>query len=329
MIDFNIWGKALSGMPRLSDEQWRDLDWFGRWLVSVRASVLIMTLSSSILAGLLALHFDSMHWGLWLLVTLGLCLAHATNNLINDATDYWRGVDDKDYFRNQYGVQPLLRGFMSSFDMILMIAMTGLAALGIGLVLLWLRGELVLHLLLAGCFFVLFYTWPLKKWGLGEPAVLLVWGPLMVAGCYYVMSGEWHWLVAIVSLAYALGPTCVLFGKHIDKRAADEEKGVRTLPVILGEAKARRWVKAMTLSQYLIIFTLVITNQLPWPLLVIALGYKTAYKMWQTYSRPAPQHKPERFPQAIWPLWFSAYAFAHTCIYGAWLFVGLLVSLVL
>ena len=30
--------------------------------------------------------------------------------------------------------------------------------------------------MLAGAFFVLFYTWPLKYYGLGEPAVLVVWG---------------------------------------------------------------------------------------------------------------------------------------------------------
>ena len=35
-----------------------------------------------------------------------------------------------------------------------------------------LRGGLVLPLLLAGVFFVVFYTWPLKYLGLGEPAVL-------------------------------------------------------------------------------------------------------------------------------------------------------------
>ena len=33
--------------------------------------------------------------------------------------------------------------------------------------------------------------------------------------------------------------TTVLFGKHIDKIEADTKLGVRTLPVILGEARAR------------------------------------------------------------------------------------------
>ncbi|MEE2730400.1 MAG: prenyltransferase [Pseudomonadota bacterium] len=326
MTNVQIWGKALTGMPRLTDEQWEQLDPFGRWLICVRASVLLMTFSSSVLAGLLALYFNTLHWGLWCLVTLGLCLAHATNNLINDATDYWRGIDKDEYFRNQYGVQPLARGLVSSAEMIFLIGCTGLAALAIGLLLLWWRGELVLQLLLAGCFFVLFYTWPLKKWGLGEPAVLLVWGPLMVGGGYYVITGQWSWLVALISLAYALGPTCVLFGKHIDKLAADAVKGVRTLPVILGDSQARRWVQAMLVTQYAIVVLLVLSGCLPWPTLLVLLGLKSARRLWQVYSQTTPDNKPERYPESVWPLWFSAYAFAHTRLFGGWLFLGLVLG---
>ena len=328
MQDYKIWRKALTGMPRLTDEQWQQLDWFGRWLISIRASVLLMTFSSSALAGLLALMYGTMHWGLWVLVTLGLCLAHATNNLINDATDFWRGVDEDQYFRNQYGVQPLTRGLLSSFQMLLLIGITGLSALGIGIMLLTLRGDLVLPLLLAGAFFVLFYTWPLKKWGLGEPAVLLVWGPLMVGGCYYVVSGQWSWPVVLISLPYALGPTCVLFGKHIDKRVADDAKGVRTLPVMLGDNAARQWVQWMLAAQYLTVLLLVLTGLMPWPVLLVLLAYKPAQRMWRAYGTPAPEQKPQSFPESVWPLWFSAYAFAHTRVYGGGLMLGLLMAAV-
>ena len=118
--------------------------------------------------------------------------------------------------------------------------------------------------------------------------MLLVWGPLMVGGGFYVVSGQWSWLVAVVSIAYALGPTSVLFGKHLDKRAADAAKGVRTLPVILGEARARSWVKAMTLAQYCIPSVLVFSGQLPWPILLIALAFRSAYALWRACSYPLP-----------------------------------------
>ena len=43
----------------------------------------------------------------------------------------------------------------------------------------------------------------------------------------------------MASLPYALLCTAVLMGKHIDKLPWDEAAGVRTLPVVLGERRAR------------------------------------------------------------------------------------------
>ncbi len=54
-----------------------------------------------------------------------------------------------------------------------------------------------------------------------------------------MITGHWDWNVIIASLPYALGPTTVIFGKHIDKLEQDKAKGIRTLPVLLGETSAR------------------------------------------------------------------------------------------
>ena len=71
----------------------------------------------------------------------------------------------------------------------------------------------------------------MKYIGLGELTVILVWGPLMVGGTYYVTTGGiWSWEVAIISLVYSMGPTTVLFGKHTDKLIQDKAKRVYTLP---------------------------------------------------------------------------------------------------
>ena len=82
------------------------------------------------------------------------------------------------------------------------------AALACGVALTYLQGWLGLILLALGAFFVLFYTWPLKYIGPGELAVVIVWGPLMIGGGYYAITGVWDWNVILVSLVYALGPTC-------------------------------------------------------------------------------------------------------------------------
>src|SRR4028119_438554 len=102
---------------------------------------------------------------------------------------------------------------MSARDVLLYAAGTGLVALLAGVCLVFLRGLPVLVLLAAGAFFVLFYTLPLKYVGLGELAVLVVWGPLMIGGGYYAVASEWSWHVVLAGLLYALGTTAIIFGK--------------------------------------------------------------------------------------------------------------------
>ena len=194
-----------------------------------------MTFISASIAGILALRAGEFNLVRWLALVVGLIMAHALNNLLNDLVDYRKGVDHNNYFRTQYGSQPLEQGLWTERQLLTYAAVTGAIALACGVVLMWQRGPLAWALLAAGAFFVVFYTWPLKYVGLGELAVLIVWGPLMIGGGYYVITGQWDWNVVLASLPYALGPTTVIFGKHIDKYKEDKAKGVHTLPVIIGE----------------------------------------------------------------------------------------------
>jgi 1,4-dihydroxy-2-naphthoate octaprenyltransferase len=175
-MNIAMWGKALRVIPRLSKDEWRALDLVSKWLVATRAAVLIITFISAAIAGILALRAGKFDLTLWLLLTVGLLMAHATNNLLNDLTDHIKGVDKDNYFRAQYGPQPLEHGLLDMRQVLIYAAVTGLIALLAGGYLVYLRGTLGLVLLGLGAFFVLFYTWPLKYIGLGEPAVLIVWG---------------------------------------------------------------------------------------------------------------------------------------------------------
>ena len=171
----SMWKQAIQGIPRISGEEWRGLSAFTRWLISVRAAVLVMTFISAALAGLMAWRDGGFVWWRWLLLALGLMLAHATNNILNDITDHQKGVDHENYFRTQYGVQPLEAGLMSRRQAYLMAGITGVLAIAAGLPLVLTSGASGWGLLAAGAFFVLFYTFPLKYIGLGEISVILVW----------------------------------------------------------------------------------------------------------------------------------------------------------
>ena len=112
-MSLKMWGKALRVIPRLSKDEWDDLDIVSRWLIATRAAVLVMTFFSAAIAGILAARAGMFSVLPWALLTFGLIMAHAANNLINDLTDYSRGVDKDNYYRAKYGPQPLTHGFMT------------------------------------------------------------------------------------------------------------------------------------------------------------------------------------------------------------------------
>ncbi|NTU75417.1 MAG: prenyltransferase, partial [Anaerolineaceae bacterium] len=172
-MNFRMWAKALRVIPRITKEEWETLDVISKGLIATRAAVLIMTFISAAIAGLLAALAGQFDWLKWTLVAVGLVFAHATNNLLNDRTDFSRGVDKDNYFRTQYGPQPLEQGLMTSKEHLAYAAVTGLIALAAGIALWLMTGWLTLVLMAAGAFFVLFYTWPLKYIGLGEIAVII------------------------------------------------------------------------------------------------------------------------------------------------------------
>jgi 1,4-dihydroxy-2-naphthoate polyprenyltransferase len=324
-MNFAMWGKALQVIPRITKDEWNKLDVISKWLISTRAAVLIMTFISATIAGLLAIIDGKFNLLNYVLLALGLILAHATNNLLNDYTDHKRGVDKDNYFRSQYGPQPLEHGLMTEKQLLTYAAVTGLLALAAGAYLVVSHGTLALILLALGAFFVLFYTWPLKYIGLGEITVLLVWGPLMVGGGYFVIAGgPWNWNVVIASLPYALGVTTVIFGKHIDKFTEDKTKHIHTLPVILGEKLSRYIVIGMMVLSYVSVIYLVAIGFFT-PIMLVVLFALIVFKdVWQIYRQPRPTEPPANYPKDTWPLWFVSFAFIHNRRFGLLYLAGLI-----
>lgn len=320
-MQVRTWGRALVTIQRVDRAGWDRLDLVSKWLVASRASVLVITFISVAIAGLLAIRAGRFDLLLWVLAALALVLAHATNNLLNDLTDHLKGVDQNNYFRAIYGPHALEHKLLSLRGLLSYAAFSGLIALAIGAYLVAVRGPFALALLAAGAFFVLFYTWPLKYIGLGEIAVILVWGPLMIGGTYFVVTGLWDWDVALVGLPYALGATTVIFGKHIDKLDDDKTRGIHTLPVLVGERTARWILGAMIVLMYAIVAYLVVIGFVTPVVLVVFLALPKARAALALFAKPRPRERPESWPAFVWPLYFVRMAFAHNRRFGL-LFLG-------
>jgi 1,4-dihydroxy-2-naphthoate octaprenyltransferase len=332
-MNFAMWKKALNIIPEVSKEEWDGLDIISKWLISTRAAVLIMTFISAALAGLFAWRDGSFSFVPWFALVFGLIMAHASNNIFNDYTDFVRGVDKDNYFRTMYGAQPIASGLMTKRQHLTYFAVTGALALAAGLYLIFTHANdpVIWMLLASGAFFVLFYTWPLKGLGLGEVAVLAVWGPLMIGGGYYVLTSQWNWFVAVASLPYVLGVTTVIFGKHIDKISVDKAKNIHTLPVVIGEKAARYAVVAMMVLPYLITAYLIVTKFFTPVMLIVLFAIPALRQSLPPLMKPKPDTRPEGFPdgQGGWPLYFAPIAFGNNRSFGSLFMFGLLIDVVL
>jgi 1,4-dihydroxy-2-naphthoate octaprenyltransferase len=329
-MDVAMWRKALNVIPDVSKQEWDQLDLVSRWLISTRAAVLIMTFLSAAIAGIFAFRDHAFSFLPWLALAFGLVMAHAANNIFNDFTDYVRGVDQNNYFRTIYGAQPVASGLMTKRQHLTYFAVTGGLALLAGLYLLminnWDRG--ILGLIALGAVFVLFYTWPLKYVAMGEITVLLVWGPLMIGGGYYVLAGHWDWNVVLASLPYVLGVTTVIFGKHIDKREIDLQKRIFTVPVLVGERIARYAVLLMMVLPYLVTAYLVVVKFFTPALAIVLLAIPTFLKTAPALLKPKPATRPEGFPdgQGGWPLYFAPLAFINNRSFGTRFLLAVIVD---
>ena len=329
-INFAMWNKALQGVPRISKEEWDNLDLVSRWLIATRAMALVLSFISAAIAGLLALQAGEFNFWVWLVLTVGLFMAHGTNNLLNDYTDYARGVDKGNYFRAQYGPQPLEHGLLTKRQLLTYAAVTGLIAVVAGVILIWYRGGLTFALMAIGAFFVLFYTWPLKYIGLGEIALMLVWGPLMVGGGYYVLTGLWDWNVVLAGLSYSLGVAAALMGKHIDKLDMDAAMHIRTLPVLLGDRLARYATLFFIVLQFLLLAYLIIVGFFTPVMLIVFLSLPMFFRIVvPMYRNLRPAERPEDYPAEIWPLWYVATAFAFSRRFGILFLAGLILDTIL
>ncbi len=301
------------------------VDGVTRWLVVTRAGVLPMTLISGIVAALLAWAAAvTVDWFNVTLAVVGIVLAHLANNLMNDLSDTDAGADTADYPRALYAPHPILSGLVTRRQLVTGILLCQVACLAIMITLIVRVDWWIAFFALVGLFLSYAYTAPplrLKKIGLGELDVLLVWGPLMVGGVYYAGVGSVSWQVLAAATVYALLPTTVLMGKHIDKLPYDAPAGTRTLPVLLGEPRAKRATQVMMVGYYAGIVALVAVQAIGWPALLTLGALPLLVRSVRQFSRPTPSEPPADYP--VWPLWWAPIAFVHTRRAGGLLLVGL------
>jgi len=328
-----MWRKSLTQLIKMDDKnEWDALDVFSKWFIATRSAVGTITLYSGLIGGLLAWQYiqangTSFSFLTWLILTLGLFIAHGTNNLINDFTDFSRGIDKDNYFRTQYGVHPLAQGFWDKLTHLRWFAVSGLLAALSGVYALFVTNfaSIVIWLFAAGSFILLFYTFPLKYVGIGELSIFIIWGPLMIGGVFFVLTSVWDWTVILASIPIGLNVVTINLGKHTDKLKEDRIKKVRTLPVLVGEPAARFiTIFAIVLSYAITLYLIFISRFFTPVMLLVFVAYKPAMVAIRRMSKPRPDGPPEGYP--IWPRWFSTVCFVHNRVFSNYFVLALIID---
>ena len=341
------------------------LDLVSRWMLITRACVFNMTLFSGLVGVMLAAQLGA---GVVdpldaILVVVGLLLAHAGNNMVNDFFDTVHGVDTADYPRANYAPHPLMHGLVSETRLLVAISICYLADL---LIAAWFAqkiGIIIWYFVLVGLAISIFYVAKplrLKSLGLGEIGIFLVWGPLMVGGAFWALAGNVATEAQLqeammVSVPYGLTVMAVVMGKHMDKHDDDSRKHIRTLPVLLGLRGAARLTQLLIWTFFPVCFWLALPTDAPLvgggghPFMALGmLALARAMLCTRMLGQPVPatpqeafriafdampdnlkegrtpDDPPEEYP--IWPLWYVAWAFHFVKLGGLLFTLGLVLD---
>jgi 1,4-dihydroxy-2-naphthoate octaprenyltransferase len=213
-----------------------------------------------------------------LLTIVGACFVQLGLNVANDVFDSTQGADDANVTPTRYsgGSRVIQYGLVSLRQMATLATGFYLAAAAIGIFLLATRGSpALLGIGIAGFVISIGYTAPplrLVYRGLGEVAVAIGFGPLMLLGAYVVQTaGAISWAPVVASIPVALLVALILYVNEIPDRRGDASAGKRTLPVRLSREAVIRGYDAAVIAAYAVTAAGVITGILPWPALLVLL----------------------------------------------------------
>lgn len=260
------------------------------WYIATRPWSLTMTFVSTCLAGVMAYASGTFSIPLFILTMVGLLIAHTAANMANDWYDVKHGVDENAP-TSKYRPHPLLNGEVSKSDykkVNLAIYAVGFA---IAFYLTWLRGPIILVFTVLGVMLGIFYTADpilLKHRSLGEVSVFFAFGPIMVGGAFYALTGKLSWDPMIASVPIGLLVALVLLANNLRDRDFDSGVGISTITSNKDVKEGIGYYKALLASAYLVTLALIVTRTLSPFSIITFLTLKEAMGIVKVFNEEVP-----------------------------------------
>ena len=148
------------------------------------------------------------------------------------------------------------------------------------------RGWLLLPLLLVGAVCVLLYTPLITKVGWPEWAPGVGLGALPVLGAYFVQTTAYTLPAVVACIPSGILVHNLLLLNEFPDAEADSKAGRKTLPIVMGKAKAGIVYSALTVVVYLWIIGGVVAGKMPVFSLIALLTLPLAIKAIQGALKP-------------------------------------------
>jgi 1,4-dihydroxy-2-naphthoate polyprenyltransferase len=285
---------------RISQTNQIRMNIYRNWFLASRPWSFTMTAISVSVGGALGAIDGSFSWVLFLITLLGTIFLHAATNLINDYYDVKSGVDTREVSTAQYRPHPLVEGELNAWQVrTVAFVFYGFSAV-IGIYLAATRGWELLWIGLIGVFGSFTYTAPPLKYkysALGEISVFLMWGPLMVAGSYFVQCQAYSTKAFWISLPFGVLVALVLLANNIRDIIQDRDKGILTLAIVLGQRKGLLLYATLVVLAYLGIILMSFFGPLYLWSLIVLLSMPLAFRLLHQMIKQIPADADARTAQ--------------------------------
>jgi 1,4-dihydroxy-2-naphthoate polyprenyltransferase len=269
---------------------------------ATRAPFLTAAAVPVLLGTAIAWRHGALNFGLFLITFVAALCFQMGANALNDYFDHTSGADEANLSPGPFfgGSRVIQRGLLQPLQVRnLALALYAIGALlGLSLAVLTGRPLEIVALGIVGIAIGFVYTAPrvsLASRGLGEFALAIAFGPLIVVGTYFVQTREWSLEALYASLPVALLIAAVLYINEIPDRPWDMRAGKRTLVVRLPIQTALRGYSVLIAATYILILAGALLNVMPLAALIALATLPLAWNAVQILQ------KNYRFPYRLIP----------------------------
>lgn len=268
-----------------------------KFFVITRAWSFTMSFVSVSLATAIAAEDGKITFSLYALTLLGSFLVHGAANTLNDYLDLKNKIDSPGSPTALYRPHPVFTNILTRRQLLYFSLTLFFLSLVLGITLAILLSAWLWLLILAGFSIAIFYTAAprgFKYIALGEAAVFLAFGPILMEGAYCIQRGYLSSRAFWISIPTGIWVALVLFANNLRDVESDLQCGIKTIPCMMSKTSALKAFTIASIIPYAIICILIFANILKPPSLAVFLSLPFTMQLIKDFNLNIPMDADSR-----------------------------------